>query len=376
MTSAGSPQEASRPPARERILSVDALRGFDMFWIIGAGGLVQALSKLGDSSFLRAAHDQLDHKDWEGFACLDLVFPLFIFLAGMSIVFSLPGIVQRSGRAAAYRRIVTRTLSIFLLGFFYYGGFSKRWPEIRLLGVLQRIAICYFFTSVLYLNLDLKKLAVACAAILLGYWAALALVPVPGAGAGCFEPGKNLANYLDAQYLPGWKWDGAWDPEGLLGTFPAISTCILGVFAAAFLAKQGISRCRKAACLFAVGAAAVALGFFWGQWFPVIKKIWTSSYVLVAGGYSCLLLAAFYTMVDILQFRGWAQPFIWIGANPLALYMADDILNFEALAKRIAGGDIQASLGVWGDIFLYLVSVGLMLALARFLYKRRIFLRA
>jgi predicted acyltransferase len=288
----------------------------------------------------------------------------------------LPRIVERSGKAAAYRRIVSRTLTIFLLGFFFYGGFSKRWPDIRLLGVLQRIAICYFFTSMLYMTLDLKKLAAACAAILLAYWAVMALVPVPGVGAGCFEPGKNLANYLDAQYLPGWKWDGTWDPEGLLSTFPAVSTCILGVFAASFLLEDGLSGRRKAGFLFLAGAAAVALGFFFGQWFPVIKKIWTSSYVLVAGGYSCMLLAAFYAIVDLLQLRRWAQPFIWIGANPLLLYVTDEILSFETQAKRIVGGDIQASLGIWGDILLGLVSVGLMLALARFLYRRQIFLRA
>jgi len=358
-----------------RIVSVDALRGFDMIWIVGAAGLVQALARLGDAPVLKVLHDQLDHKAWEGFAFLDLIFPLFIFLAGMSVVFSLTRILERSGRTAPYGRIFRRALLIYALGFIYYGGFSKEWPEIRLLGVLQRIAICYLAAAILFCHLRARGLAIACAMILIAYWALMAFVPVPGIGAGSFAPEKNLANYLDARYLPGFKWDGTWDPEGLLSTIPAIGTCILGVLAGLLVRAASISNARKVLILIAGGSAAVGLGFLWGLQFPVVKKIWTSSYVLVAAGYSAIALGILYLIVDVWRIRAWAKPLVWVGANPITIYMFDGILDYEKLARRFAGGDVHRLCGRYGDVVLWAVALGSALAIAGFLYRRKIFLR-
>ena len=361
----------------ERLGSVDALRGFDMFWILGADGLFQALTRLGDSPILKTVRSQLEHKEWEGFAFYDLIFPLFIFLAGMSVVFSLSRIVDEQGRLAAYKRIFRRTLIIYFLGVFFYDGLAKPWPEVRLLGVLQRIAICYFFTGILFCHLRWRGLLAACIAILLGYWALMALVPVPGVGAGCFDPERNLANYIDAKYLPGWKWENkTWDPEGLISTLPAVGTCLIGALMGLFMRNASVSPSRKVKYLILGGAAMVVLGFAWGTQFPVIKKIWTSSYVLVAGGYSCICLGTFYLVIDILKIRRWAQPFVWIGMNPLTLYMASDVIDFEKMARRIAGGSVQELLGPYGELVLYVIGLGLIFCLARFLYTRKIFLRA
>jgi predicted acyltransferase len=372
-----SPRTPSKDrPASDRLVSVDALRGFDMFWIVGAGVLFQAASQLNQTPSASWVNAQLDHVAWEGFAFLDLIFPLFVFLSGMSVVFSLSRVLREKGLVAAYRRILVRTVLLYIIGVFYYDGVSKPWPDVRLLGVLQRIAICSGIAGILFCHFRWKGLLAIFGGILVGYWAILTFVPVPGIGAGVFEPGKNLANYIDSVYLPGRKWDITWDPEGLLSTMPAVATCILGVFAALWLRKEGPSGLAKVGALVLAGAVLAGVGWLWGLQFPVIKKIWTSSYVLVAGGYSLMLLGAFSLILDVMKFRAWATPFIWIGSNPLAIYMADDLINFEKVARRIAGGDVHAALGKYGDLVLCVVGIACMLALARFLYTRKIFLRA
>jgi predicted acyltransferase len=351
-----------------------------MFWIIGADGLVEALQALSPNPAVGFVAKQLTHKTWEGFAFEDLIFPLFVFLAGVSLVFSLTKIIETEGRSAALQRVFKRFLLLYVLGIFYYGGFANLWPNIRLVGVLQRIALSYFFASLLFIYLPPKGLAAALTGLLLGYWALMALVPVPGLGAGNYEEGKNLANYIDLQCLPGRKWDGTHDPEGLLSTLPAIGTCLLGVFAGLLLRAKEIAAEKKVRILFAAGILAVVIGFGWGIWFPVIKKIWTSSYVLVAGGYSALLLGTFYWLIDVKQWQRWAQPFVWIGLNPLTIYLAENMIPFGKWAQRFVGGNIAAFLdhhvaqGL-GELGVALFALALIWSLAYFLYSRKIFIR-
>jgi predicted acyltransferase len=192
---------------------------------------------------------------------------------------------------------------------------------------------------------------------------------------GQYTDGLNLPQHVDFQYLPGYKWDGAYDPEGLLSTFPAVATCLLGIFAGLLLKNRIVPDQKKVQWLLGAGIAGVALGFLWGLQFPVIKKLWTSSYVLVAGGYACLFLGAFYQMIEIWQWRKWCIPFVWIGMNPITIYLAFHLVKFEEYAERITGGPIQKSLGVWGDLLVAAVVVMMMFAFVRFLYKRKIFLR-
>jgi predicted acyltransferase len=367
-----------RPEAAngQRLLALDALRGFDMFWIVGADAIGGALHRLQGGPAVRFVAAQMEHVAWEGFHFYDLIFPLFIFMVGAAIPLSLDKLVASGGRAHALRRVARRTVLLFALGIFYYGGLAG---EPRLLGVLQRIALCYGATSLLYLHLRPRGLAAAGAVLLVGYWAALTFVPVPGFGAGDFREGHNLANWIDARFLPGRQWNGDHDPEGLLSTLPAIATCLLGVFASKWLTDASRRAGARVAGLAAAGVALVALGWLWGGQFPVIKNLWTSSFVLVAGGWSLLLLALFYQVIDVWGRRKWAEPFMWVGANSLLIYLVSNVVDFARLSERFAGGPVAAALDAWwpglGGLMLALVGAGLCVALCGYLFRRGFFVR-
>ena len=369
-----------------RVASVDALRGFAIFFIVTGDSLAWALHDLsfGKQGLFSAAgrflSQQLMHVPWEGFRFYDFLFPLFVFVTGVSIPFSLPRLVEHKGIWAAHGRVLRRTLLLFALGLIYYGGASNLWPEIRLLGVLQRIALCYLFASLLFLHLDLRGLIVACVSLLVGYWALMTFVPVPEVGAGSFGKDANSANWIDAQYLPGLRWYGEWDPEGLLSTLPAIASCLIGVVAGSLLKETRVESTQRALWFIGVGAILVVTGLLWGLQFPVIKNIWTSSFVLVAGGYSVLLLGVAHLLIDVREHKEWATIFLWIGANAILLYMINNLVGFQGLAGRLVGGDVARSLDAQltkgaGSFVIVTVGVVLAIALARFLYRRRIFLR-
>jgi predicted acyltransferase len=377
---------ASDTAAAGRVASVDALRGFAMFWILAGDALAWALHDMasGKEGPLSAAAQflsiQLQHVEWDGFRFYDFLFPLFLFVIGVSIVFSLSRLVEREGKRAAHERVLRRSLLLFALGLIYYGGASNLWPEIRLLGVLQRIALCYLFASLLFLHLDLRGLVVAFVSLLVGYWALMTFVPVPEVGAGSFEREANLARWIDAQYLPGLRLYGEWDPEGLLSTLPAIGTCLLGVFAGLLLKDIRVGPMQKTLWLIGAGVVLVEAGYLWGLQFPVIKCIWTSSFVLVAGGYSLLLLGALYLLIDVWGRVAWATMFLWIGANAIALYMINNIVGFQGIARKLVGGDVtnfldgQLTRGA-GSFVSIVVGLALAIVFARFLYHRKIFLR-
>jgi len=395
----------------ERVMSVDALRGFDMFWILGADSLVYALNRMSQTAPTQFLATQLERAEWEGFHFYDLIFPLFVFLVGVSMVYSLSKLIERQGRAEALKRVVRRSILLFIIALIYSGGFSNSWPDIRLMGVLNRIALCYFFGGVIFCFVPLRGMVALAAGLLVGYWALLAWVPFPDVRPvpsgdqvvtkeavftnvtqlnfsstqmlrGSYIQGVNLANYLDQRFLPGRKYDGTYDPEGILSTMPAVVTCLLGIFAGMLLRNAAIEDQRKVIYLLAGGAAGVALGFIWGLQFPVIKKIWTSSYVLVAGGFSCLLLAVFYWVVDVKKYRKWCQPFVWIGMNSITVYLVNNFTGgfVSRLARRLAGGDVQHFFDehvARGAGSLVLSITGLLLAIwfVHFLYRRKIFLR-
>jgi predicted acyltransferase len=375
-----APAQAGNPkPATQRIVSVDALRGFDMFWIVGGEWIVEALKDATPNAFTRLLGQQLQHAEWEGFHFYDLIFPMFVFIIGVSLVFSLTRIIQQEGRAAAVRRVIRRGVLLYVLGIFYYGGFSADLAHIRLLGVLQRLALCYLFAGLAFCFLRTRGLVMACVALLAGYWALMAFVPVPGVGAGNFAEGKNLANYIDSQYLPFRKWDGDHDPEGLLSTLPAIANCLLGVFAGLLLKNGSIAPRSKVAYLLVAGVSSIVAGYLWGMEFPIIKKIWTSSYVLVVAGWSSVLLGLFYLVIDVWKRQNWAQPFVWIGMNAITIYVLHELIDFQKLAARFVGGNIQAGLNEavhgLGSLLVAIVAVGLTFAVVRFLYRRQVFLR-
>ena len=402
--------DETKPALSARLMSLDALRGFDMFWIMGGDGLAYALGQVSHNPVTRFLADQLEHAEWAGFHFYDLIFPLFVFIVGVSLVFSLGRNLEQHGRSAALKRLFLRSALLFAVALLYSGGFANHWPDdVRLLGVLNRIALCYLFAGLIFCFFRARAIAALAAALLLGYWVLMTFVPFPdvrpvnAAGElvsqemtatntaqlnwtstntlrGVFEPGLNLANYLDAKYLPGKKWDKTWDPEGLLSTLPAIATCLLGVLAGLLLRNPRVDDRRKVAWLVAGGAISVAVGFAWGAQFPVVKKIWTSSFVLVAGGYSALLLGMFYYVVDVLKYQRWCQVFLWYGLNPITVYLADSLVGFRKVASRFLGGDVKLFLDAhvmagFGDLMLSFGEIGVGLALVWFLYRRKLFLR-
>jgi len=346
-----------------------------MFWIAGADDIVVALKSASAAAPIAFVATQLEHVRWEGFRFYDLIFPLFVFIAGVSLVFSLTKMLAEKGRPATFRRIFTRTVLIFVLGIIYSGGIAKGWQGIRLMGVLQRISLCYFFAAILFCTFRLRGLIVACVALLVGYWAMMTFIPVPGVGAGNFAEGSNLANWIDRNYLPFRKYDGDHDPEGLLSTLPAIATCLLGVFAGLLLRNDRFTGRQKVNRLAIAGVAGLVLGYLWGLQFPIIKKIWTSSYVLFAAGWSCLLLALFYQVIEIWRVTKWARPFLWIGMNAITIYLISAWFPFKDIANRIAGGPIKGSIQPWGEVLITVVMLVLIVLFARFLYRRKIFLR-
>jgi predicted acyltransferase len=368
-----------------RVVSIDALRGLSIFCIIGLDGTIWALAEMSEgkgpvvsaaASFLG---DQFTHVDWEGLRFYDFIFPLFIFITGVSIVLSLPRFVEREGKTKAHLRIFRRSLLLYVLGLIAYSGISQQWADVRLLGVLQRIALCYLFTSLMFLNFNLRGLIAALVTLLVGYWALMTFVPVPGIGAGSFVPDANLADWIDHHYLPGRLWEVTRDPEGMLSTLPAIGTCLLGVFAGLLLRDTRVSEQQKTLWLVASGCALIAVGYLWALPFPIIKAIWTSSFVLVTAGYSAILLAAMHQIIDVSGWQRWATVFIWIGANAIALYFLNEVLGFEPIVARLVGVDFASLLdhavtrGAGGFV-MHALGLVFAIALAGFLYRRRIFL--
>jgi predicted acyltransferase len=423
-------QIANASTVPERLMSIDALRGFDMFWIIGADAFVYALQRMSKTPVANFLATQLEHAEWAGFHFYDLIFPLFIFVVGVSLVFSLSK-KRETGRTAPLIRIVRRSILLFLLGLFYSGGLTNPWPDIRLMGVLNRIALAYFFSAIFFTYLKPRILAAVSISLLAGYWALLTFVPIRDIQltkdalsrraesvnnfetaqllksnanfstlkdspawnettrmfysvdqrvTGKFDKGYNLADHLDFQYLPGRKYDVFSDPEGLLSTLASIVTCLIGVFAGLLLKNRSLSDQRKIACLVAFGIIASVLGWIWHLQIPVVKKIWTPSFVLAAGGYSSLLLGLFYWIVDVRKKQKWCQPFIWIGMNSIAIYLAGNILGFRRLAARILGGDVSVFLNAriaqgFGDMIISVLGLALAFWLVYFLYKKKIFIR-
>jgi len=402
--------DSKKLPDSGRLLSVDALRGFDMFWIVGAGSIVKALDKIDDNAATSFLSTQLSHVEWEGFRFYDLIFPLFLFIVGISIVFSLDKALEKGGRAAVLKRVFIRGLLLYVLGIFHYGGISSGWSEIALGGVLHRIAACYVFAALIYTFVrSTKGLALTAAVLLVGYWAMLTFIPVPDllleketveataeiAGSdspfaiaaatdkkvrGSYEEGRNLTNFVDFLFLGGRRAQDYYINEGLLSTIPAIALSLFGILAGQLLKNTNFSPHRKTVLLLIFGTAGIALGLLWSLQFPLIKRIWTSSFILVAGGLSVWMLALFYYIVDVKKWQRWCQPFVWVGCNALIIYLGARLIPFSNIASYFVGGDVAKFLNTriaegLGSVVISIVSLLLILLCARFFYKRGIFIR-
>lgn len=363
-------------PIKERILSVDVLRGFDMFWIIGGEHFFSALFVLLGGPFEKYLDPEMHHTKWIGFTFYDFIFPLFVFIVGMSVVFSLKKFVEKNDFKAAYKRIFKRFVILFVLGIIYNGGLSHGLSNMRTFGVLQRLALTYLFAGIFYLHFNLKTLIGIVITILIGYWALLNFVPSPITGTTTLEYGKNLVNWFDQQYVPFRMYKTLSEPEGILSTIPAIASSLLGVFTSLLLLNKNIEPKKKAYYFLGGGLILVILGYLWGMQFPIIKKLWTSSYVLVTGGYSVMLFGFFYLILDVYKVQKWSLPFVWIGMNPITIYMFVNLVNVRGIAQRFIGDSNSTFLSTSiYDLVLMAIVITINLILLRFLFTRKIFIR-
>ncbi|MCE5249541.1 DUF5009 domain-containing protein [bacterium] len=359
----------------ERIASIDALRGFDMFWIMGADFLFRKLFTLSDNPFFVKIGDQFEHSAWNGFTFEDLIFPLFLFIVGVVMPFSLTKRLDRGeSRNLLYRHIIVRTLVLLAFGLVFNGFLDFRFGAMRYAGVLQRIALCYFFAALIVMNTRVRGQAIWAAGILVFYWAVMMLVPVPGYGAGVLTPEGNLASFIDQHLLPGrfccFQYG---DNEGILSTIPAIATTLLGVLTGHWL-RSSAPASQKVSYIFGAGALCLAAGSVWNAFFPVNKLIWTSSYVLFAGGWSLLLLGLFYWVIDIRGYGKWAFPLVIIGLNPITIYMAQRFFDFESVANIFVHA-FTGSMGDFQPVFMTVCVLFVKWLFLYFLFRQKIFLK-
>lgn len=368
--------------ATQRLVSLDVFRG------ITIAGMIL----VNNPGTWEHIYWPLRHAEWHGWTPTDLVFPFFLFIVGVSIALAFGSRVE-SGRSKRdlYLKVVKRALIIFALGLFLNAFPYFEFSELRIPGVLQRIAVCYLFASLIFLNASIRTQVAITIALLLIYWLLLVLIPAPGFAAGDLSKEGSLPSFIDRLILGKHVWAQAkvYDPEGILSTIPALATTLIGVLTGIWLGTKNSSY-EKAAGLFVTGAVCVAVGWAWNSFFPINKALWTSSYALFTGGLALQLLALCYWVIDIKGYRRWARPFEIFGVNALALYVGAGLMAELLGVIKVTGPDgMKVSLGSWiyNNIFaswaspinasltFAIVFVLVWLGLMWILYRRKIFIK-
>lgn len=372
-----------------RLVSLDALRGFVMFWIMSGEHIIHALAKAAPIPVFVWMSSQLHHTDWDGITFYDMIFPIFLFVAGVSMPYSFEKKMKTAGvnspmelpskeKRKIYLTMLKRTCKLLVLGFVVNGllrfdGFD----QTRFASVLGRIGLAWFFAGIIYLNFDFKKQVCWLVTILVGYYLILLFIPVPGFGAGILTPEGSFSSYFDQQFLPGRLHSKVYDPEGLFSTIPAVGTALLGIFLGTFLkSKDDFSANKKIVVMVTSALVLMLIGLIWDYDFPINKRLWSSSFVCFVGGFSILFFTFFYLIIDVLGFHKWAFPLILIGSNSILIYMASDgLVNFKYTAEFLFGGAIKFSPVIWQPVFTTISVTVVQLALLYFLYKRKWFLK-
>lgn len=368
---------SSIPSETNRLVSLDVFRG------ITIAGMVL----VNNPGTWEHVYGPLQHATWHGWTPTDLVFPFFLFIVGVAIPLAFGKRLESGGsKRDIYLKIIKRTLIIFAIGLFLNGFPYFGLAEYRIPGVLQRIAVCYFFASIIFLNTKVRTQILITIGLLLVYWLMLKFIPAPGYAAGDLTKEGSLPSYIDRLVLGKHVWAQAkvYDPEGILSTIPAIATTLIGVLIGQWLRTEK-SRLDKAAGMFVVGAVCVAIGWAWNSFFPINKALWTSSYVLFTGGLALQFLALCYWLIDIKGYRRWAKPFEVFGLNAIALYVGAGLM--ASLFGEIKVGGTTLGSWIYENLFASWASpinaslafaisfVLVWLALMWILYRRKIFLK-
>jgi len=360
----------------KRLDSLDALRGFDMMFIMGVSALIIATCSLfpgGENSWLAL---QMHHAKWDGFFHHDTIFPLFLFLAGVSFPFSYAGQQERGmTKAGTYRKILIRGLALFLLGLVYNGLFKLDFAQLRIFSVLGRIGFAWMFAALLFINFNQYVRAAISLCILFGYWF-LCMIPAPDAAlADPLSMEGCLAGYVDRSLFPGHLHLEKFDPEGLLGVLPATVTAMLGMFTGELVRKDGITGNKKTLIMIASATIMLAVCLIWKNWLPINKSLWSSTFVLAAGSYSLYLFAAFYWIIDVKGWRKWCFPLKVIGMNSIIIYLIPKFINLSYTRDFFLGGIIDKFGSPLTEIISAFGFVAVFWLLAFFLYKKEIFLK-
>jgi len=377
VSAAGVPvQPVSATPSSTRLLSLDALRGFDMFWIAGGAAIIRAFTKDSELPRVIALQQQFQHAEWEGFRFYDLIFPLFLFMMGVAIPYSLRKRLERGDSMLhIYAHLLVRVAVLIVFGMMINGNLLSYDPgkfQITY-SVLQMLALGYLVAAILYMHLNLPLQVLATLGLLGGYWALQTFMTVPGVGAGVYEPGKLFGDWLNDQILGDWQ--GKWRLGWILGIMTHASTAMLGVFAGRLLRSERRDSVKFLG-LVLLGIVCLVAAWYWSPYFPVIKRRWTSTFVLWAGGWSFLLLALFYQVIDVWKLRFWAFPLVVIGTNSIFVYMSWGLCRnaYQAVAERFLKS-LQPSLDCWYDGVLAIGTFLVMWILLWYMYRNKTFLR-
>ena len=372
--------ESANNPEVKRLNSLDALRGFDMFWIMGAEGIFKTLAVLTGWPVLQWWAGQLEHVPWHGFHAYDMIFPLFLFIAGISFPFSMAKRYHGDeNRKALYIHVIRRGLLLVLLGIINNNAIRFDFGNMRYGSVLGRIGLAWMFAALIFMNTNLKARIVWLWGILISYWLLFLLFPAHDLGAtDPFSMQGNLAGYIDRLLLPGKFCCYTYgDSEGILSTIPAISTALLGMLTGQFVMSQYLSfkPLRKVLYMASAAIGLMLVGGIWNFAFPINKYLWSSSFVCFVGGLSLLLFSLFYLIIDVWQIKRWTPFFIVIGMNSITIYLAHTIIDFDYAAKFLFGGVYSFLQPDWRAFAMAVGFFTMAWLFLYFLYKNKLFLK-
>ncbi len=377
MTESSNLIEKKEKLRSDRLYSLDAIRGFDMFWIIGAEDIVHRIAKVSHSPFWENFSAQLRHPAWNGFTMYDLIFPLFIFLAGISTPLSIGKALDEGiSKNKLLKRVLKRGIILIILGIIYNNGLTlKPLAEIRFSSVLGRIGIAYLLANIIYLYTKERWLIIWFSMLLIGYYLLLKFLSAPGYAPGDLTMEGNFASYVDRNVLPGKLSLGIHDTVGFFNNIPAIGNALAGIMVGVFLKRSRISGKEKTLYLMAIGFISLAIAQVWNLDFPINKNLWSSSFVMHTVGFSLLLFALFYYVIDVLGYQKWAFPLKVIGVNSILIYLSEKFIEWEYTAKKLFEWVYQWAGDPTSIIFVAIAMLGIKWLSLRFLYEKKVFLR-
>lgn len=364
-------ESQNKPATGQRLMCIDALRGFDMLWIIGGAEVLVTFWKA--AGLPGNMEVNFDHT-WGQFHFYDIIMPLFLFIVGAVMPISFrnrlsSGTVKKS----LYKHIFRRVVLLYILGLIASGHLltfdttkMHLWTD-----TLHAIAIGYLVSSILILETNRKTQLIVTGSLLVIYWLCMALIPIPGAGAGIYKPDQNLALYVDNAILGHWQEGAGW--TYILSNMTFICSVMMGVFAGQLLMSEA-RPLKKAGMLILIGTGCVIAGKLWGIWFPIIHHLWTSSLVLFAGGLSFLLLALFYLIIDVWGYRKWSFFFVVIGMNAIAVYVATHLFDFKLIGNVFVGG-LMNWLGAWAPFVEASAALAVIWLMLYWMYKTKTFIK-